>query len=242
MFPLACALCGAGTDEGIACDEHRLRAHSSAARCAKCAALLPARIPDGNRCSACRVDPPSWSRLVAVADYGADPAARAWILALKHGGRRDLARPLGEFLAQRILEARSLGELEFDSRAVVVSVPLHPARRFVRGYDQAGLVARAMALELGLVCLCVLRRTRPTAPQGAPGAKSRAANVRKAFVVRKGSERKLAGRTVLLVDDVVTSGSTANECTRCLHVAGSREVVVVCIARASPRAAALPAG
>jgi len=179
---------------------------------------------------------------VAAADYGADPAARAWILALKHGGRRDLARPLGALLADRLIQAREEEALELDDRTVVVSVPLHPTRRFVRGFDQARLVARAMALDLGLRWLSGLRRTRVTPPQGAPGSRSRTANVREAFALREGTPKRIAGRRVLLVDDVVTSGATANECTRCLHVGGALEVVVVCIARAGPRAAAREAG
>src|SRR6185295_7724839 len=122
-----------------------------------------------------------------------------------------------------------IGELALDPTTLAVSVPLHPARRFVRGYDQARLVARALAQNLGLVYVSALRRTRATPPQGAPGASSRAANVRGAFAVRAGMERRLAGRDVLLVDDVVTSGATANECTRCLHVAGARTVVVACL-------------
>ena len=242
LFPSTCALCGAGTDGGLACHEHQLSFASGAARCGKCAALLPGKIPDGQRCSACRLEPPSWSRLIALCDYAADPAARAWILALKHGGRRDLARPLGSLLAQRVREVQEREVLALDPRAIVVSVPLHPARHFVRGYDQAGLLARAMALELGLLCVRGLRRTRATSPQGAPGSSSRLANVRGAFALRRGLKQRLAGRTVLLVDDVVTSGATANECARCLHVGGAGEVIAVCLARASPRAATRPAG
>ncbi len=235
LFPATCALCGASADEAGTCDEHHLSGPFAAAHCGRCAALLPGRIPDGNLCSACRLDPPRWSRLVALTDYAKDPAARAWILALKHGARRDLARPLGELLAQRVRLAEASSELQSNVGATVVSVPLHPAREFVRGYDQARLLARAMALELGLVCVRGLRRTRATTPQGAPGAVSRAANVRGAFAPCRGLRGRLAGRTVLLVDDVVTSGATANECTRCLVAAGAARVVVVCLARASPR-------
>jgi ComF family protein len=241
LFPPACALCGAGAKTENACEAHELRA-DTAARCAKCAALLPGAIPDGNRCAACRRDPPSWSRLVALADYGSDPAARAWILALKHGGKSELARPLGAWLAQRVLAAAACGEIALDDSTLVVSVPLHPARRFVRGYDQAGLVARSLASHLGLVAWKALVRTRVTAPQGAPGARSRSANVHGAFVVREAAKARLSGCDVLLVDDVVTSGATANECARCLHAAGARTVVVVALARASLRATALRAG
>ena len=159
---------------------------------------------------------------------------RDWVLALKHGGRLDLARPLAELLAMRVRQADVELDLDLDL-AVVCSVPLHPARRFVRGYDQAGLLARFVALELGLICLRVLQRTRATPPQGAAGAVSRSANVRGAFRAREDALPWLLGRSVLLVDDVVTSGATADECARCLRRAGASSVIVVCLARAIPR-------
>src|SRR5688500_8255759 len=214
LFPPACALCGAESEASFACEDHRWRRAGDRGRCDRCAALLPGKIPDGTRCSACRLDPPSWSSLIALSDYGADPAARAWLLALKHGGRRDLGRPLGVQLAERVRQSPVWAGLAAQPSAVVASVPLHPARRFVRGYDQAALVARALAMELGLAYVPGLVRTRATPPQGSAGSASRAANVREAFAVRRRARSRFAGRAVFLVDDVVTSGATANECVR----------------------------
>jgi ComF family protein len=246
LFPWACALCGARPDaalaragRGVACREHRLREPPAVPRCGRCAVRLPAMIealpgmPGGARCRRCRSDPPRWSRLVALAEYGEDPAARAWILALKHGGRRDVARPLGELLALRFAAAEP--GLAGDPGTLVVPVPLHPTRRLARGYDQAALVARALALGLGLECARALRRLRATAPQGAPGARSRTANVRAAFELRPPAAGRVHGRRIVLVDDVVTSGATADECARVLRAAGAAEVVVATLARANPR-------
>ncbi len=235
VFPMLCALCGAPGVGGVFCQEHRLRGPAPGAHCARCAGLLPTAVADGNLCSACRLDPPGWTRLVALTDYGFDPAARAWILALKHGGRRDLARPLGEFLAQRISRSQENARLELSDSTLVVPVPLHFSRRIVRGYDQAQLLARVVAIELGLATWNLLRRTRATTPQGAPGSRSRAANVRGAFESIGGARGRLSGRPVLLVDDVVTSGATASECGRRLRSAGAGKVTVACLARASPR-------
>lgn len=248
LFPWSCALCGARATAGVACGEHALGGParyvedgSPRPRCGRCAVLLPSALPDGSRCRECRVEPPRFHGVVFVADYGHEPAVRAWILALKHGGRADLARPLGEFLAARL---RSLAaERPEVQRALVVPVPLHPLRRLARGYDQARLVARSAALGASLAFVDALERGRATSPQGAPGSPSRRANVRGAFRVRAGSfdrgarrmRARLAGRLAILVDDVLTSGSTADECAGALRGAGAREVLVACLARASPR-------
>ena len=234
LFPRACRLCGAAALDDFACPEHSLPPAEPRARCDRCAALHAPSLPDGARCGACRRDPPGWSRLIALADYGRDPGLRSWVLAMKHGGRRDLAQPLGELLARRVREECARNALELRD-TLVTSVPLHATRRFVRGYDQAALLARFLALGLGSTCLRTLVRMRATPPQGAPGSRSRASNVRGAFRWRPAALPRIRGRILLLVDDVVTSGATAGECARCLRRAGAAEVVVACLARASPR-------
>jgi len=163
---------------------------------------------------------------------------REWVLALKHGGRRDLAAPLGALLGALVTDRLGRG-------SALVSVPLHPLRRLERGYDQALLLARAAAEASGGSVVRALARRRWTAPQGGAGARSRAANVRDAFAPRRGSARRIAGREVGLVDDVVTSGATASACARALRRAGARTVHVFCLARVEkvrPAEEALPLG
>ena len=163
--------------------------------------------------------------MVALADWGLQPRIRPWVLAFKHGGRRDLARPLGWALG-RCLTADDLAD------CVWLSVPLHPLRRLERGYDQAALLANELQRRSGVPALGLLTRTRATAVQGGPGSVSRAANVRGAFAGRRSAARQLAGRGVWIVDDVVTSGSTASECARVLRRLGAARVGVACLARA----------
>jgi ComF family protein len=162
---------------------------------------------------------------VVLGDYRRDAGLRDWVLALKHGGRADLARPLGALLAARLAEVGAV------AGAVLVPVPLHPARRLARGHDQAALLARGAQEAGGPGVVRALRRPRATATQGAGGARSRAANVSGAFAAR-GAARSVAGRVVWLVDDVVTSGATAAECARVLRRAGARRVGVLALARA----------
>ena len=115
-------------------------------------------------------------------------------------------------------------------RAVFVSVPLHPARRRARGFDQAAALAEVVARRVGRQFVPeVLRRVRPTLPQGDIRVTSRAGNVHGAFGLRR--PRRVDGAVVILVDDVRTSGHTAMECARVLASAGARKVALLTAAQ-----------
>jgi len=191
----------------------------------------------------------SHSRTAAYA-YGGDAAVREWLLAFKHGGRAELAETLGRALAAHALATGALGARaapigppigsgtgpgtgpDATPRALLVPVPLHPVRRFERGYDQALLLARVVARETGTPLARALSRARATEVQGAPGARSRSANVAGAFRPRRGARAAVEGAEAWLVDDVVTSGATASECARVLRSLGALRVRVLAIARA----------
>jgi predicted amidophosphoribosyltransferase len=181
--------------------------------------------------------------VIALGDYASDAGLRDWILALKHRQRPDLARPLGLALgarwrewsgavSQSRLAVRESAASVCEAGAVYVPVPLHLSRRIERGYDQAWLLAEAAAEASGAEALRALRRIRATPPQGTPGPLSRSSNVRAAFALRERARVELAGRAVWIVDDVLTSGSTAEECARVLRSARPRSVGVLCLARA----------
>ncbi len=143
------------------------------------------------------------------------------IHALKYGDRPALARPLGRWLAARIRLPRD---------ALVVAVPLGRRRRLARGYDQAGRLAEQVARAGGAPLLQgALRRVRETPPQVGRSRAARAANVAGAF---EADPRRVAGRELVLVDDVVTTGATADAAARALLAAGARRVTVVALARA----------
>jgi len=236
IYPPRCRLCGGSADDGLACAAHALpegldrSEPQGVGRCGRCAAPLPLGLPDGLRCAGCRRRPLPLRGVEALGPYRSGDSLREWILAWKHGGRRELSRPLAWSLAAVLrrrheLEARA-------SRVVLVPVPLHFARRLERGFDQAAELAAELSRATDLPMLAALRRTRATAPQGSASSPSRAANVRGAFVVRRRASRKLAGTDVWLVDDVVTSCATAAACARVLRRAGARRVRVACLARA----------
>lgn len=137
----------------------------------------------------------------------------------------------GWFLARGMAAAIGPWVRRHARRAVVVSVPVHPAKRRARGFDQAAWLADVTARGLGLrLASGALRRVRPTLPQGDPRVTSRERNVAGAFSVAR--PRPVRGRTVLLVDDTVTSGATVRECARVLRAAGVLTVAVISAVRA----------
>lgn len=117
-------------------------------------------------------------------------------------------------------------------RAVVVPVPLHAGRRAQRGFDQAAWLAMAVAERLGTrVCVGAMARVRPTLPQGDPRVTSRSQNVEGAFALARSGVSAVAGRRVVLVDDVFTSGATARACAELLRAGGAIEVAVLTACR-----------
>lgn len=212
----------------IACAAHGIVAGLAGARCGVCAGPLPDGVHDRARCGDCRRRGQPFARTIAALDY-ADAAAREWVLAFKHGGRADLAVPLGRLVAEAVRReprpARPLGALDR-----LVPVPLHTSRRLDRGHDQAALLAVEIGRATGAVVAPVLRRVRATAAQGDAIAPAREANVRGAFRVTGGALPRAP--RVWLVDDVMTSGATAAECARALKRAGARRVGVLVVARA----------
>lgn len=148
------------------------------------------------------------------------------ITRFKYEGRSDLARPLSSLLRRVAPLLRSRG-IE-----VVVPVPLHPLRLAERGYNQAALLARPLARDLGAsFAPLALRRTRDTAQQATLARTERLTNVENVFAVR--DRWVVEGRRVLLVDDVRTTGATLRECKRVILASGAREVVSTVLAIAA---------
>jgi ComF family protein len=153
---------------------------------------------------------------------------RAAIHALKYGGRPVLAAPLGQLLAEEGAEAVPVALRDWADG--VLPVPLHPARRAERGFNQAELLAAPCAARWGVRMLPrALVRARPTLPQADLDAAARRANVRDAFRVSRPGE--VRGRRVLLVDDVLTTGATVGAAAGALLAAGAAAVGVLTLAR-----------
>ncbi len=174
-------------------------------------------------CLTCTAHPPQWHEARAALVY--DDAARALILPFKNAGREELAQVLATQMARagRALLARA---------DILVPVPLHRWRLFRRGFNQAALLARALAEGASLpASLDALRRVRRTPPLGPLSATERARTLQGALAIRGSRLTRLQGRRVLLIDDVMTSGATANACAEMLKLAGCVAVDVLVAAR-----------
>jgi ComF family protein len=220
FFPPRCAACREllpPVDEpgviGALCASCEMILEPIAESCARCG--LPGS--PGDRCESCLQHPPAFDQARAAFLYG---GAIADVLHhFKYEDHSELAGPLADHVAA----------LDLPDVDVVAPIPLHAARRRQRTYDQALYLARAVARQRGWPFDAgLLTRIRPTPRQVGQHREERAANVRGAF---RASERA-QGRTVLLVDDVVTTGATASECARALKNAGARRVIVASVARA----------
>ena len=152
-----------------------------------------------------------------------DDFSKQLILAFKHGDRTELTPILGKFLS---LADPTL----FEGVDIIVPVPLHWTRRFHRMYNQASILGHKLGQIRNIPCATgILKRIRATESQGHKHRKEREANVRKAFIVVKPDRVK--GKTILLIDDVMTTGATLNECARILKKSGAKEVKVITLYR-----------
>lgn len=177
----------------------------------------------GVRCPACAARTPAFDRGRAACVY--DEHSRDLILKLKHADRTDLAGTFARWIA------RAAADILADADAVT-PVPLHRTRLLARRYNQAAEIARPLARMAGLAYFPgALVRRRSTASQGGKSAQGRRRNVAAAFVVPDGWRRRVAGARVLLVDDVLTTGATAEGCARALKAAGAARVDLAVIAR-----------
>ncbi|MFI5262059.1 MAG: ComF family protein [Candidatus Limnocylindrales bacterium] len=149
---------------------------------------------------------------------------RAALHALKYRGARPLAEPLGTILAARWARAGRGGDL-------LVPVPIHQARLHERGYDQAVLLADVAGRRLGLPAVPALRRGAATVAQHGLGRGERSANVGHAFEVAPGRAPAVAGRWVILVDDILTTGATIGACAAALRSGGAAAVSALVVAR-----------
>ena len=169
-------------------------------------------------------DPPVFRRARAVAHY--DEAARVLVQRLKYGDRLDLAQALGRMMAT-LAGAELIAEAE-----LVVPVPLHRWRLWRRRFNQAMALAQVIAAGRGLPCdPSLLLRVRPTRPQVGLSRAQRQENLQGAFRVPAEARPRLHGKRVLLVDDVMTTGSTANAASRALLRGGAESVDVLAFAR-----------
>lgn len=218
LFPLRCAACGrTGTRF---CDSCRAALDlPGPALCLCCGRPSPRPLPDCLECRRRRLYFHS-----ARAAFCYEGPARALVHSLKYAGQWRLAALMAE------LSAGSPGLTAFGKDVTLTFVPLHRSKFLRRGYNQAELYARALARRLGLPHQSLLLKRHPTTPQNRLDRQSRGRNLRGSFSLRPGA--RLDTARVVLIDDVYTTGSTANECARVIRQGLAAEVCVWTFARA----------
>jgi ComF family protein len=234
LYPPRCRACGAwicGRDAEFFCDRcWRDVQRVAGPMCDICGRPFPNASGDDHTCAACLDRPPAFTRARAWACYPGDHHAehplRRVVQKFKYGRKVSLGKPLGRLLASGCGEF--LKECEPD---LILPVPLHPKRLRWRGFNQSVLLAREVSRATNVpLDPFTLYRSKETLPQTQLSEEERRRNVRAAFSLK--TPHTVARRTVLVLDDVYTSGATVNECSRVLKQSGAKAVYVLTLARA----------
>jgi ComF family protein len=225
VYPPRCPACGDGVGEhgglcAVCWDDLVIPSEPC---CSACQRPFGDGGPPGVAlCGPCLAKPPRHDGIAAGTLY--TDTARKLVLAFKHGRRIALAPMLARLISARLPEP--------DGARVLVPVPLHRRRLWERGYNQAALLAQQLhALGHGAVCVDGLVRTRPTPSLGGLGKKARAKALAGAISANPARGLGLAGREVILVDDVLTSGATSAACVAALRRSGAASVRIACFSR-----------
>jgi competence protein ComFC len=226
FYPATCVVCAGNVERSeYLCATCRGRAPRIVPPfCAKCSEPFAGAITQTFSCANCE------HRVLhfdcAVAAYRSRGLVRKLVHEFKYAKQRHLRYPVAEWLRETLNDPRLRGR-HFD---VIVPVPLHPARERERGFNQAALLAELLAESVDAPARPVLERIRYTTTQTAYDRAERMENLRDAFRLRK--NRDVRDLRVLLIDDVLTTGSTLSECARVLKAAGATSVHAATAARA----------
>lgn len=230
VFPRTCASCQAVVAETPSrhlCWEcaRKIRYQSIEAYCSRCGRDIPGPHADAFVCDACRDHPPAFDLARSAAHFSGP--VRDLVHLLKYNRGDYLVPDLADLL--EACHSRHYADEPID---VLCPVPLHPEKQRLRGYNQSALLASELSRRLGIPSLPdALVRTRDTETQTHLNAEKRRANMRDAFAGNPVLSGWITGRTVLLVDDVMTTGSTLSEAARALRAAGAERILALTVAR-----------
>lgn len=223
LIPLRCAKCGLILEksQGLCTDCWPLIHFITKPYCECCGFPFDFEIQEGAFCGTCHHTKPPYKTVRSVFIY--TPESKGLILKFKHTDSIHSAPLFGEWMA------RLVGDLEDP---LCVPVPLHWTRLFMRTYNQAGLLAQEIAKRNSWTYSpSLLIRKRRTLSQGHLSKKQRAKNIEHAFTVPLRKKKELLGKTIVLVDDVFTTGVTLHACSKTLLKAGAKEVHGVTLGR-----------
>lgn len=222
LYPPRCLVCKTLGESGLCAS---CAAHITPVAAPYCTFCGQTSLPDTDGCPDCHRRRPAFTQARSLGTY--DGVLRHAIHQFKYRDRPQLAAPLGHLLADYARgHTRELNGLKFDA---LLPVPMHPIRQRLRGYNQSERLAHVVSSDLGLPLLTgALVRARPTRPQVGLSAEARRTNLQGAFAVKLPA--LVLGKTFLLIDDVVTSGSSLHECALTLKAAGAKAVYALTLA------------
>tara|TARA_E500000305_G_scaffold100882_1_gene94127 strand:+ start:73 stop:813 length:741 start_codon:yes stop_codon:yes gene_type:complete len=225
VLPPRCKKCGAlvTDDDGLCAECWSGLSFLGPPWCTCCGLPFDYDVGAGAVCGACVAAPPVFSTARSALAY--DDASRELILRFKHGGDETLSRLFARWMML-------VGEGLMEEPSLIVPVPLHPWRRIRRRFNQSALLAADLARLTGLQSDPLsLIRVKRTPSQGGLGKAARKVNVQGAFTIDPDRRTRIVGQSILLIDDVWTSGATAEACIRACRKAGSGPVSLLTVAR-----------
>ncbi len=227
LLPPRCLGCGVIVDgaDRLCADCWRRLVLLGPPLCRFCGYPLPQAIAEMPICGACAIEPPAYDRARAALRY--DDGARGLILRFKHADRTDIAKTFGQLLEQA-------GRDLLEDNDIIAPVPLHRWRFLQRGYNQSALLAYALPARgpERPVIPDLLHRIQATASQQGLSGAQRLRNIKaSAFRLNARYRNHVEGRRILLIDDVLTTGTTVTACTRALVNSGAAAVDVLALAR-----------
>jgi len=227
LYPsnIHCLFCGSAIDNTrpyALCDTCMEKFHWLGDKtCGKCGKLLP----DDYRhdlCYDCRAFPRAFEKGYTCVQYGL--YERGLMMDYKYRGKSYIGRKLGDILYDRMA-------LENFHADYIVPVPMHEKKQQKRGYNQAAIMAKRLARRMEAVYIGnLLARCRETKPMKGLGSFERQENLRGAFAVQRGNRYAITGKDILLVDDIYTTGSTMDQCSKILLEAGANQVFALSFA------------
>lgn len=223
-FPPRCPLCGEGllSQTGLCAACWNELVIPGEPSCSLCQRPFPDGMAEGAVCAPCLAEAPRHDGIAAGTLY--NDASRRLVLSFKRGKRIALAPMMARLMAARMTSA--------DADWLLVPVPLHRWRLWRRGFNQAALLASEIARIKGMrLEVDALLRTRATPSLAGLGSKARARAMAGAIAVNPKRAERLRGASIMLVDDVLTSGATSHACVSALKRAGAKRVAIACFAR-----------
>lgn len=227
FFPsnIYCISCGSLIDktrEYALCDSCKLRFHWAGVKtCAKCGKILQDKYVH-ELCYDCRQYDRNFEQGFTCAQYGL--LERGVLMDYKYKGKSYIGQKLGDIMYDRM----EVEDLEYD---MIVPVPMYSKNQNERGYNQAQIMAARLATRKNMICASeLLVRTKKTAPMKGLGAVERYENLKNVFAISSKNHYTIAGKRILLIDDIFTTGSTLDACSKVLKEAGAEAVYVLTFA------------